>query len=302
VYPSETHTTDYPAVELKALDQLWFQVSGTRCNIACEHCFISCSPANDSFGFMSFEQVKRYLEESVDLGVKEYYFTGGEPFMNRDLPAMLELTLSYGPATVLTNGMLLKEHRVRRLAEIERDSLYSLEIRLSLDGYTREMNDAIRGDGVFERAMEGMETLVEYDFLPIITVTKTWDDSEDQRVLDGFVETLKARGYRRPRIKILPSIKRGKEIARSRGYDRYEYVTKDMLTGFDRDQLICHSARVATDRGVAVCPILLDAPDAMLGTSLREASRSYTLRHQACYTCYLYGAICSNFASGEEDV
>jgi len=40
----------------------------------------------------------------------------------------------------------------------------------------------------------------------------------------------------------------------------------------------------------------------MLGTSLREASRSYTLRHQACYTCYLYGAICSNFASGEEDV
>lgn len=300
--PSETYVTEQPAVELKALEQLWFQVSGTICNIACEHCFISCSPANDTFGFMTLDQVKRYLEESEDLGVKEYYFTGGEPFMNRELPEMLDETLSYGPATVLTNGMLLKEHRVRRLAAIERDSLYSLEIRLSLDGYTREMNDSIRGNGVFDRAMEGVETLVKYDFLPIITVTKTWDDSEDQYVLDGFVEMLKARGYSRPRMKILPSIKRGKEIARTRGYDKYEYVTRDMMEGFDQEQLICHSARVATDRGVAVCPILLDAPDAVLGDSLREASRSYRLKHQACYTCYLYGSICSNFASGEEDV
>ncbi len=40
-----------PWIELTDLDELWFQVSGTLCNLRCTHCFISCSPQNDSFGF-----------------------------------------------------------------------------------------------------------------------------------------------------------------------------------------------------------------------------------------------------------
>ncbi|MCB0287445.1 MAG: radical SAM protein, partial [Calditrichaeota bacterium] len=96
----------HPDLHLDALDNLWFQVSGTLCNIACNHCFISCSPTNHSYEIMSLEQVKRYLDESVEMGVKEYYFTGGEPFINKELPEILELTLTYGPATVLSNGML----------------------------------------------------------------------------------------------------------------------------------------------------------------------------------------------------
>jgi len=297
-----TETIQHPDAELKALDQLWFQITGTLCNIACDHCFISCSPTNHSYEFMTYEQVQRYLEESVELGVKEYYFTGGEPFMHKQLVEILELTLSYGPATVLTNGMLLKEPQIANLSEIEKESIYSLEMRVSLDGYTREMNDTIRGNGVFERTMQGVEMLVKYGFLPIITITKTWEDHDDMEVLDGFLRTLHGYGYEHPRLKILPSIKRGREIARTNGYDQYEFVTTEMMQEFDEDQLICSNARVATDRGVAVCPILIDAPDAILGNTLKEASTSYTLNHQACYTCYLYGAVCSNFASGEQDV
>src|SRR5438477_4692391 len=103
--------TVYPAppVPLAHLDDLWFQVGGTVCNLACRHCFISCSPHNRSFGFLTLEDIRRRLEESVALGVKEYYFTGGEPFLNRDLMPILELTLRYGPATVLTTGTVLKE-------------------------------------------------------------------------------------------------------------------------------------------------------------------------------------------------
>ena len=85
-----THTADTPAVSLHHLDQLWFQVAGTLCNLTCDHCFISCSPQNDSFGFLSLEQVRKRLHESVALGVKEYYFTGGEPFLNRELVEILE--------------------------------------------------------------------------------------------------------------------------------------------------------------------------------------------------------------------
>lgn len=288
----------HPDLHLDALDNLWFQVSGTLCNIACNHCFISCSPTNHSYEFMTLDQVKSYLDQSVEMGVKEYYFTGGEPFMNKQMLDILELTLTYGPATVLSNGMLIREKTAQRLQEIEANSIYSLEIRISIDGYTEEMNDAIRGKGVFKKAMEGVRRLYEHGFLPIITITKTWDDHEDQDVMTGFNETLKRHGYHRPRLKILPSLKLGKEIARSGGYDQYEYVTTEMLDGYDCSQLLCSNSRVATNRGVVVCPILLESPNAHMGETLKEATKSFELKDQACYTCYLYGAICSNFSSG----
>src|SRR5712691_1210668 len=116
-----------PRVPLAHLDDLWFQVAGTLCNLTCRHCFISCSPHNHSFGFLDLETVRRVLEESVRLGVKEYYFTGGEPFLNRDMVPILELTLCHGPATVLTNGTVFKDEWLERLRQAEADSLYSLE-------------------------------------------------------------------------------------------------------------------------------------------------------------------------------
>ena len=42
-----------PQIELRSLDELWFQVAGTVCNLTCHHCFISCSPQNHSFEFLS---------------------------------------------------------------------------------------------------------------------------------------------------------------------------------------------------------------------------------------------------------
>src|ERR1700730_15650897 len=152
--------TPAPLVPLAHLDDLWFQVGGTLCNLACTHCFISCSPHNHSFAFLDLETVRRYLEESVPLGVKEYYFTGGEPFLNPDMVAILELTLRYGPATVLTNGTVFKESWLRRLRRADDASGYSLEFRVSIDGFTKEANDPVRGDGTFERAMRGVRQLL----------------------------------------------------------------------------------------------------------------------------------------------
>ena len=102
-------------VELRALDDLWFQISGTRCNLTCRHCFISCGPTNHTFELLSREAVLLALEESRELGVKEYYFTGGEPFIHPDMVEILDRTLELGPASVLTNGTLLKPEAAARL-------------------------------------------------------------------------------------------------------------------------------------------------------------------------------------------
>jgi len=286
-----------PIVELSHLDHLWFQVSGTLCNLTCHHCFISCSPKNDSFGYLSLEEVKRRLEESVALGVKEYYFTGGEPFLNRDMVPMLVETLRYGPATVLTNGTVLKDEWLTELREAEQASIYSLEFRVSIDGFSPATNDPIRGEGTFERAIEGIQKLVEQGFLPIITATRTWSDAEDQYVVGQFVAMLKKVGYKRPRLKILPPLQIGAESERTHGYHDSERVTRQMMRGFDASQLVCEHSRVVTDRGVYVCPILIESPDANLGDTLAEASGAYALSHGACLTCYQYGAICSNASS-----
>lgn len=290
---------DAPAVALAHLDHLWFQVGGTVCNLACRHCFISCSPHNHNFGLLTLEDVRRRLDESVALGVKEYYFTGGEPFLNRDLVPILELTLRYGPATVLTNGTVLKEDWLERLRRADEASPYSLEFRVSLDGFTADVNDAIRGPGTFERALRGVKLLVRHGFLPIITAANM-TDAEDRELVAGFTAMLMAHGYERPRLKVLPALRLGAEAERRR-YRDPERVTRDMMDGFDANQLLCSHSRVVTDRGVAVCPILLEAPDAHLGRSLAESLRPFALRHHACYTCYQYGSLCANPSAADRD-
>lgn len=290
-------TYEIPRVELSHLDQLWFQVAGTLCNFTCHHCFISCSPKNDTFGFLTFEEVKARLEESVPIGVKEYYFTGGEPFLNRELTPMLVETLRYGPATVLTNGAVLKDEWLEQLRRADEGSIYSLEFRVSIDGCTPEMNDPIRGEGTFARAMAGVQKLVDYGFLPIITAARTWSEEKDHEVLGGFVQTLQDAGYPNPRLKILPTLHLGAEAERSHGYRASERVTPEMMDGFETSTLICEHARVVTDRGIHVCPILIESPDSLLAQTLIESHRPYALAHGACYTCYQYGSICSNPSS-----
>lgn len=287
-----------PLVSVSHLDDLWFQVAGTLCNLTCHHCFISCSPKNGSFGFLSLDEVRRRLKESVPLGVKEFYFTGGEPFLNPWLVPMLLETLQYGPATVLTNGTVLKDEWLIALREAESHSLYSLEFRVSIDGFSPESNDPIRGSGTFERALRGIVKLVEFGFLPIITAARTWPDEREQEVVGKFVQMLKAAGYSRPRIKILPTLRLGAEEQRTCGYKLTERVTTGMLNGYDTSQLICEHSRIVTDRGVHVCPILIESPDSLLGQDLATAAAvPFTLRHGACWTCYQYGAICTNPSS-----
>lgn len=289
-----SHPLEQP---LNQWDHLWFQVAGTRCNFTCHHCFISCSPKNDSFGFLTLEQVRQRLDEARQLGVKEFYFTGGEPFLNPDMTAILCETLQHGPATVLTNGTVLQDPWLEQLAAAEQDSLYSLEFRVSIDGFSPETNDPIRGEGTFVRALAGVVKLTTFGFLPIITAARTWPEERENEVIAEFVRVLQEAGCDRPRLKILPSLQLGAEAQRTCGYRDSERITEAMLESFDRSQLVCEHSRIVTDRGVHVCPILIESEESLLGSSLEEASVPFALTHGACYTCYQYGAICSNTTS-----
>ncbi len=120
----------FPVAKFEYLDTLWFQVSGTLCNLRCTHCFISCSPENHSLEMMEASQIFQNLEEAKRLGVKEIYYTGGEPFIHKDFLDILERTLRDFPTSVLTNGLPIDENRADRLQGVAAASPFSISIEI----------------------------------------------------------------------------------------------------------------------------------------------------------------------------
>ena len=126
-------------VALKALETLWFN-TGTLCNLTCGHCYIESSPKNDRLVYLTAAEVAEYLDEIAEQGLPTRLigFTGGEPFMNPELPAMLDDALSRGfDALVLTNAM--KPMAKCKPALLRLNDRYGdrLTIRVSIDHYGR---------------------------------------------------------------------------------------------------------------------------------------------------------------------
>lgn len=282
----------FPAAPLVALDTLWFQVAGTICNLECTHCFVSCSPVNRSHEMLSLATVRRYLEEAAALGVRDYYFTGGEPFMNRELLAILEAALAYGAATVLTNGVLCDAGVSASLAALAARSEYSLDVRVSIDGWDAATNDPIRGPGTFDRIVGGIRALARAGVDPVITVTEACEGAGSDAARGRFLALLRDAGLTRPRLKILPLLRIGAEVTRARGYRSFEALEERALTREEAATLQCSSSRMVTSKGVFCCPILIEEPHARVGGTLADSLGSVPLSSPACYTCWETGFSC----------
>ena len=283
-----------PEVPLKELETLWMQVGGTLCNLECTHCFISCSPKNDTIAMMTLEQVEERLRESRELGVKDYYITGGEVFINPEIFEILAVILSYGPLDVLTNGTQITSEKAKRIKEIQDASKHPLRFRVSMEHFDEDKNDTIRGKGAYRKAIEGIVCLAEARFSPILTVTRNWEEERDSEMELKFVEVLRKSGVKQPQIKILPGFLLGQLAENERDYSQDEYVTEKCFEDFDITQLQCASSRMATGEGVYVCPILVDNPAARMGDTLGHTLRPFPLSHSACYTCRVTGMTCKS--------
>ena len=101
-------------VALAGLRTLWIN-TGSLCNITCRNCYIESSPDNDRLAYITRAEAAAYLDE-IEHGqwpVREIGFTGGEPFMNPDIIAMLGDALERGfQVLLLTNAMqpMLRPH------------------------------------------------------------------------------------------------------------------------------------------------------------------------------------------------
>lgn len=283
---------EHPVVQLDSLDTLWFQVGGTVCNLACSHCLVSASPTNHTHEMMSREQVRPYLDEAAQLGVREFYFTGGEPFLNPEMEQILADTLKVGPATVLTNGLLLGGERSRRLRKLAEGTRYSLDLRVSLDGYDADSNDPIRGAGSYDRILRGLRNLVQAGINPVITVTEVCAGVAAEEGRRSFFRLLQEIGLDKPRLKILPLFRIGAEAERGGDYASWQRLQAGDAPEGGWSHLQCSACRMVTDQGVWVCPILINEPEARMGRRLADTLGGFALTHQACWTCHVQGATC----------
>jgi MoaA/NifB/PqqE/SkfB family radical SAM enzyme len=281
-----------PELALEALDTLWLQVTGTLCNIACLHCFISCGPKNHQHEMMTVEQVCAALDEAYKQGVREYYFTGGEPFLHPHIRELITLTLAQGPLTILTNGILIDDDLAAWLGETFRTAPYSLDLRVSLDDYTMEGNDKVRGKGTFERIIAGIKRLATHGVNPVITVTEVRPDMRLPRERSTFMEFVRRLGLDKPRLKFLVPFLIGREEQRTRGYTEEELLHEGDLIPGEEQKLQCNSCRMVTDDGVYPCPLLINVPGARMGDALTDGLRPIKLAWQPCHTCHIYGVTC----------
>jgi MoaA/NifB/PqqE/SkfB family radical SAM enzyme/predicted phosphodiesterase len=287
-------------VELEALRTLWIN-TGTLCNITCRNCYIESSPKNDRLAYITTSEVAAYLDEIAEQGLatEEIGFTGGEPFMNPDIIAIIEDCLTRGfRVLVLTNGMHPMQRHKEALLRLKHQHHSRLALRMSLDHYSTERHEQERGPGTFSRALAGLKWLCENGFQVTLAGRTMWgEDPSTER--DGYVRLLDQRGISLDlstahSLVLFPEMEAGKDVA--------EITTAcwGILHKSPRD-VMCASSRMVVKRkgaarpNVVACTLLPYDERFELGHSLREANRSVPLNHPFCAQfCVLGGASCSN--------
>lgn len=123
------------------------------CNLRCRHCLsASAEPAPDE---LTTDEALDLVDQLHAAGVFQVNFGGGEPFLRPDFEQILEACHTRGIMTCIsTNGTLLDAGLVERLSRTR-----LVAIQVSLDGARQDTCDAIRGKGVFDRAIKALKLL-----------------------------------------------------------------------------------------------------------------------------------------------
>lgn len=125
------------------------------CNLACAHC-LSSSGARRR-GELTTAEARGLIDEWARLKVFYVNIGGGEPMLRRDFFAIVEHALAARlGVNFSTNGTLIDRAAARRLA-----ALPYVDLQVSLDGATPEVNDALRGAGAYAAALRAMDRLAE---------------------------------------------------------------------------------------------------------------------------------------------
>ncbi len=300
IHPDRTAKGEERAVvALTQLRTLWFN-TGSLCNITCKNCYMDSSPTNDSLVYITAAEVDTYLDEIAGAGwpVEEIAFTGGEPFMNGDLLAMLESVLSRGyRALVLSNAMKPMQNKQAALRAIGERHGDALTIRVSIDHYMPDHHEEIRGKNTWAPMIKGLVWLSQNGFRIAIAGRTLWNEDMDT-ARAGYTDLFR-------RLEIPVDADDPSQLVLFPEMDETLDVPEitihcwDIL-GVRPESMMCSTSRMVVKRKGAnaptVVPCTLLPYDAQfeLGEQLSDGVRSIKLNHPHCARfCVLGGASCS---------
>jgi uncharacterized Fe-S cluster-containing radical SAM superfamily protein len=286
-------------VALGRLRTLWFN-TGTLCNLTCRNCYIESSPRNDRLVYLAAAEVALYLDEIArdGLGTEEIGFTGGEPFMNPEFPAMLEAALARGfRVLVLTNAMRPMMKQEASLLSLNARFRGRLAIRVSLDHYSRVWHERERGPRSWGPALAGLLWLCRNGFR--VRVAGRRFSGEGEAVLRaGYARLFRAHELALDagdpeQLVLFP------EMDATRDVPEITTACWDIL-GVSPAAMMCASSRMVVKRkgaaepAVVACTLLPYERQFELGTRLAEALGAVPLNHPHCARfCVLGGGSCS---------
>ncbi len=283
-------------IQAKKIQTLWFN-TGTLCNLTCKNCYIESSPKNDRLAYISFEEFKTFVNESIqnEMGTKEIGFTGGEPFMNKDVFKMIKYALDNDFKTlVLTNAMKPMMNNKNQLFKLNH---LNLTIRVSVDHFTKHKHEQIRGPNSWEPMIEGLKWLSENKFNFCLATRLMWDEDEvtTRKNFKNFVKqyNLDLNTENKSQLVTFAEMDEKK--------DTPEITTEcwDILNK-NPDEVMCSNSRMIVKKkgdekpSVIACTLLPYISEFNLGNSLKESMKKIYLNHPHCSKfCVLGGSSCS---------
>lgn len=286
-------------VPLVALGTLWFN-TGTLCNLACATCYIESSPTNDALIYLAAADVTRFLDEIAREGLQtcEIGFTGGEPFMNPEMLAMLGDALDRGHAAlVLTNAMRPMRRHEAALLALRGAHGDRLTLRVSLDHHTQAAHEAERGARSWDVALDGLRWLSAHGF-SIAVAGRHLGQEDGAHARAGYARFFAEQGIGLDandpaRLVLFPEMDARADVP--------EITTACWgILGKSPSDVMCATSRMVVHRKgepaprVAACTLIPYDPGFDMGGTLAEASRPISLNHPHCARfCVLGGARCS---------
>jgi mycofactocin radical SAM maturase len=160
------------------------------CNLACVHC-LSSSGRRDPRE-LSTDQCKAIIDELERMQVFYVNIGGGEPTVRPDFWELVDYATAHKVGVKFsTNGVRITEEVAARLAASD-----YVDVQISLDGATADINDAVRGAGSFAMAVRALENLAEAGFkdakISVVATRHNVDQLDDFKALaDRFGATLR---------------------------------------------------------------------------------------------------------------
>ena len=286
-------------VQPSRLKTLWVN-TGTLCNITCANCYIESSPRNDRLVYLKASEVRAVLEEieKGDFGTAEMGFTGGEPFLNPEITAMLEDCLSRKfQVLILTNAMKPMQNKRDQLLGLNHWFGDRLKLRVSIDHYEQATHEAERGIGSWASMLEGIKFLSDNNFQFDIAGRTRWNQDEDE-LRDGFSEMFDEQGIKIDAhdpvaLTLFPEMDQGIDVP------EITSACWDIL-GVDPGSLMCATSRMLVKRkgaskpSLVACTLLPYDKQFEMGETVEESWREVSLNHPHCAKfCVLGGGSCS---------